>query len=201
MDNTLINIAFEVPIWVKQGVESGTYKIFGGVVRDNMGQIVLHLKEVGLQNTRKLSKKNLPVVIGVGVTLVAVGGTYYVYKRFKSKKKQELNQQLTDIDNNINNYFASRGFANLTRDDIQNLIDSLKNVLENPSFHHIKMDKQYYDKIIEFSKCVNQNTCNLALFKKEQVQLPDPRNESTLIEILNIIITSLNKQKQLLFES
>lgn len=200
MDSTLLNISFEVPTWVKQGVDTGEYRIFGGVVRDSMGQIVWHLKEVGTQNLKKVNKNNLPIIIGVVTVLAVVGGSYCLYKKLKSRKEKRLNQQLNAIDENVKNYFSGN-FATLTRADIENLIDSLKAVLNNPTFDHIKTDRQFYCKIIEFSKCVNQNTLNLALHKKMQIQLTEPNTNSNVIDVINIIINGLDKQEKLLFES
>lgn len=204
MDSTLMNVVFEVPLWINNGVVSGTYKIFGGVVRDEAGQIIYHLKnynviEKVVENTKKINKK---VLIGIGsaAVLAAVGGTaYYFYKNYKQKKEKVLNEQLNTVDKNIATYFTRGNFANLTRNDIDDLINSLSTLSNNPQFINIKTDKEFYNKIVEFSKFINQNTSNLALHKQEQILLPEPNNDNKLFDFVNIAIISLNKQKVLLF--
>ena len=77
----MLEVMFDVPDWVEEGVQSGAFQIFGGVIRNSEGEIVCHLKEA----IAELSKsKTRYVIIGLAVTAVA-GGAYYVYKKVAKK--------------------------------------------------------------------------------------------------------------------
>lgn len=39
----VIQVAFEVPTWVQNGITDGSLRILGGVVRNLRGEIVYHL--------------------------------------------------------------------------------------------------------------------------------------------------------------
>lgn len=109
--------------------------------------------------------------------------------------------RVTECLGEYKNYEYQMG-RHLTRDDIEELINSLSILINNPEFINIKMNKEFYNKIVEFSRFISQNTFNLALHKQEQILLLEPTSNSSLLDFVNIaIINSLNKQKELLFRS
>ena len=48
MDVAVLPKTFAIPDWVALGLADGELRIFGGVVRNAAGQIVLHLKDAGM---------------------------------------------------------------------------------------------------------------------------------------------------------
>jgi len=50
-------VAFEIPPAIQEGIDKGMFFRFGGVIRDQAGHIVTHLKEVELPKAESSSKK------------------------------------------------------------------------------------------------------------------------------------------------
>ena len=78
-----LNVVFDVPKWVKAGLESGKLRVFGGVVRDNAGRIVHHLSEAA----RHAPPKGGKLAIAAVVVAAAAGGGYLLWRRCSRKGK------------------------------------------------------------------------------------------------------------------
>jgi hypothetical protein len=55
MLNDFVEIIFEMPNDIKQGLNEGIYKRFGGVIRTQKGDIATHLREVGIQRIKNVN--------------------------------------------------------------------------------------------------------------------------------------------------
>ena len=74
------NINLVIPNDIQKGLESGIYKQFGSVIRNNKGQIIKHLKAVDFSKDtaneligNKVAKMSL-----VGAGVIVVGGVAYI---------------------------------------------------------------------------------------------------------------------------
>lgn len=95
-------IAFVIPPRIEAGLATGEFVRYGGVVRDDAGHIVTHLKEVptpkldkAIGVARKFAEANKVALVAGTVAAAALGGTavaVFAVKR-KKVKKAELRLQ------------------------------------------------------------------------------------------------------------
>ena len=77
------NINLVIPNDIQKSLESGIYKQFGSVIRNNKGQIIKHLKAVNFsKDTANKLIGNKAIKVGlIGAGVLAVGGVgYYGYR-------------------------------------------------------------------------------------------------------------------------
>jgi len=137
----VLEVAFHVPQWVEAGVAAGELHVFGGVVRDNAGQIVLHLREA-IRNTprNKVGPIALAVGIGMAVGALAAGGVYYVYTR--RSRKGRLLAALEAVDGEMSTYLVHAQQRALTPDDVESLSTALAafvDVWHQPKFRDVEI--------------------------------------------------------------
>lgn len=78
----IYNVNFDLPANIIKGLAENSYKIFGGVVRDQKGHIIAHLQEVapvigeqGVKILAKAASKNKCLLgIGIGAAVATVAG-------------------------------------------------------------------------------------------------------------------------------
>ena len=105
-------IAFDIPPLIASKLLTGEYIQWGGIVRDQAGRIVKHLKPVQIEqageqaiNVAKAVKniarnnKNAVIVVGVTVAAAAIAGGAAIYQHVKKSKQNavafsELNEAL-----------------------------------------------------------------------------------------------------------
>ena len=105
-------IAFDIPPHIASKLLTGEYIQWGGIVRDQAGRIVKHLKPVQIEqageqamNVAKAVKniacnnKNAVIVVGVAVAAAAIAGGAAVYQHIRKGKQNavtfsELNEAL-----------------------------------------------------------------------------------------------------------
>ena len=105
-------IAFDIPSHIASKLLTGEYIQWGGIVRDQAGRIVKHLKPVQIEqageqamNVAKAVKniarnnKNAVIVVGVAVAAAAIAGGAAVYQHIRKGKQNavtfsELNEAL-----------------------------------------------------------------------------------------------------------
>ena len=49
-----ISVSFEMPSYIRKGLETGSFERYGGVIRDKSGQVVHHLVETGLESAPEI---------------------------------------------------------------------------------------------------------------------------------------------------
>lgn len=128
-----IQVIFEVPRVVQEGINSGALRLFGGVVRNQKGEIVYHLRDV-LEIVEKANTKNKMIAAGVGIlgTFAVVSGTYAVYKILN--KKNILPNVINDFNQSFVEYIIAAKNMEINTDVINKLDDSaelLKDILKN----------------------------------------------------------------------
>lgn len=145
----LIQVALEVPDDVYIALLNGDLVRRGGVVRDTAGQIVLHLKEVGLQDDEAsmaiaqkaaaLAKQNKVVLIGIGVAAAAtaVGGAIvHVVKSRKEKKLESITEVESSFNASMQTYLDSVRSGNLNEESLEEIIaqvDAIKDEMDGGS--------------------------------------------------------------------
>lgn len=140
--------AFDLSGELLEGVLSGKYKVFGGVVRyaagPNKGQIVKHLKPVDLDNAQqaknlavnvaKQLKGNTPALVAVGAAAAAAIGTgiYFAVKGREPKAVKEFRSALGQ-------YLASIRNGDLSLDEIENLSEQIQELKKRKDYDDIRI--------------------------------------------------------------
>ena len=140
------NINLVIPNDIQKSLESGIYKQFGSVIRNNKGQIIKHLKTVDFSKdtTNKLiSNKAIKVgLIGAGV--LAVGGVgYYGYRSI------QMNSVSKTLIKRLTQYLIAAQKGELTEKDIDKFLNFLN---KNESLlKKLELDT-YLDELFELVK-------------------------------------------------
>jgi len=120
-----INVVFNVPNWVEAGRKSGDLRLFGGVVRDNSGQIVYMLKE-GAQQAAKT--RNGKIVIAFVAAATVAGAGYYIYKKCNKKAAaQDIGGQ---VEAGIQQYLANASHQRFYAEQINELWKEIARFLD-----------------------------------------------------------------------
>ena len=103
----VITVLFELPKYLEQGLKSGEYIRYGGVIRSaSNGSIVQHLVETGIAESKNqmvpaiLSSQGLVIGMGavsIGVTMV---GMYILAKRIK-QAEEKIIEAISKLDEKI----------------------------------------------------------------------------------------------------
>lgn len=139
-------IAFEIPELIQQGIDNGTLIRFGGVIRDQAGHIVEHLKEVPLPKTdndtnkskiMEFAKKNKYFLIGtVVVTAVAAGITYIVIRNNKNRE-EKIPKCVADFNKSFTKYFDSIRKGNVSEEKVDEVMLALEEIKKNQDVGNI----------------------------------------------------------------
>ena len=116
------NINLVIPNDIQKGLESGIYKQFGSVIRNNKGQIIKHLKAVDFSKAtanKLIGNKAIKVgLIGAGV--LAVGGLgYYGYRSI------QMNSVSKSLIKRLTQYLITAQKGELTEKDIDKFLNFL----------------------------------------------------------------------------
>ena len=164
-----VQVLFDVPPEIMEGLNSGIYKLFGGVVRNAKGEIVYHLKdalEVGEQSQKAVrqvaqaaiqepkasgllakagafaAKHKVGVGIGIGLVVAAAG--YGIYKLVTSKKddidRQEAPTEVRRFNNALNEYLQAIRQGQLTPDKVSELSEALEQLKKMDDAGSIKIE-------------------------------------------------------------
>ena len=120
MVNNNINLVIHNEI--QKGLESGIYKQFGSVIRNNKGQIIKHLRAVDLsKDTANKLIGNKAIKIGlIGAGVLAVGGVgYYGYRSI------QMNSVSKTLIKRLTQYLITAQKGELTEKDIDKFLNFL----------------------------------------------------------------------------
>ena len=120
MVNNNINLVIHNEI--QKGLESGIYKQFGSVIRNNKGQIIKHLRAVDLsKDTANKLIGNKAIKIGlIGAGVLAVGGLgYYGYRSI------QMNSVSKTLIKRLTQYLITAQKGELTEKDIDKFLNFL----------------------------------------------------------------------------
>ena len=214
MGNT--QVAFDIPPAIQKGIDAGTLIRYGGVVRDQAGHIVKHLKEVKVvksaENVQKavpavqesgnalgkivqVAKKNKYAIIGTAVAFVVAGITYVVMKN-KKGEKVVVPKCVADFNSALMTYVDAIRKKKVTEAHIDNVLSALDQIKENQSKGYIEGDFSFENAEL-LIKMIRDYT--VALAEANNYEITDN------IEIRNDNIidlqTYLNIQKKVFEES
>lgn len=128
-------VAFDIPVDIAKKLAAGSLIRYGGIVRNNAGQIVKHLKEVpinpaeertlkqAIQKAMHLAKgkKVIPVIAIAGAVLI--GGVIYSAVKGTEKRKTEEAQSnaVKNFNAQFTNYLKALRSKSLTLNEVSNL--------------------------------------------------------------------------------
>ena len=116
------NINLVIPKDIQSGLESGIYKQFGSVIRNNKGQIIKHLKAVDFsKDTANKLIGNKAIKVGlIGAGVLAVGGVgYYGYRSI------QMNSVSKSLIKRLTQYLITAQKGELTEKDIDKFLNFL----------------------------------------------------------------------------
>jgi len=164
-----VQVLFDVPPEIMEGLNSGIYKLFGGVVRNAKGEIVYHLKdalEVGEQSQKAVRQVAQAAVqepkapgllakagafaakhkvgVGIGIGLVVAVAGYSIYKLVTSKKddidRQEVPVEICQFNKALNDYVDAIRNGQLTPDVAAALSNALDQLKSTEDAGSIKIE-------------------------------------------------------------
>ncbi|MCR5456621.1 MAG: hypothetical protein K6F14_00930 [Clostridiales bacterium] len=194
----IVQVPFEVPPEIYDGILAGKYNMFGGVVREavgaHKGQIVKHLKPVGKDMADKaknagvrvaeLVKENPKIalvgglVIGVGAGAIAIG------KKVSQRIKEKDQDAVKKFEKVFKIYLNAIKHGNLTLEIIEEVMDALTelNTSKRVEEYSIKMTASELEVLLN---SINEYTFDLA--KRNNVELSEvekQRYDGTIIGIM-----------------
>ena len=116
------SINLVIPNDIQKGLESGIYKQFGSVIRNNKGQIIKHLKAVDFsKDTANKLIGNKAIKVGlIGAGVLAVGGVgYYGYRSI------QMNSVSKSLIKRLTQYLITAQKGELTEKDIDKFLNFL----------------------------------------------------------------------------
>lgn len=132
-------VAFFVPSYIQQGIDSGIFVRCGGVIRNTKGQIIKHLDELPApkenSNLAKainfVSKHKVAFGIGVATATVAAVGIVYIIIKNKKNEEIEIPKCIVDFNDALSLYFHSIKSSDVSEEIIDQLIIALDEVKKN----------------------------------------------------------------------
>lgn len=167
---TKLKVLFDVPKWVKKGLDNGSFQRSGGVIRDNAGRIVHFLKE-GTGRTPQLPG---PLILAGLAAVAVVGIGYYLYSR---RKKERMSESPTiDLDafeKAIRTYYESAKKQRLSLAEIRQLSSELQkfiNLMESSDFQDAEISIDNTDALEKLRDFHNfLRAINLKLQEEQQI--------------------------------
>lgn len=132
-------VAFDIPPAIQLGLDAGTLIRYGGVVRDQAGHIVKHLKEVPIvennegviKEVMRFAKKNkYALIIGTAVTAVIGGITYIIYKN-KKGEAVKIPKCVDDFNTALMKYVGAIRKGKVSESDIDRVLTALAEIKIN----------------------------------------------------------------------
>lgn len=188
-----IQVQFEVPLWVQQGVASGEYNIFGGVVRDLNGQIVHHLK-----NAVDLPKKAKGKVIVVAIAAALAAGICYALYKFLNKK-QRLANQLENFDDYLQLYLQEATSKELSINTIKKLHSTCEQIINMHDDHKKIGNIEVVNKsrIKEITIAIRDYTEKLSESNSIDKKIPELANDDSIVGRIIDIRDLLQLQREI----
>ena len=153
------SINLVIPNDIQKGLESGIYKQFGSVIRNNKGQIIKNLKAVDFsKDTANKLIGNKAIKVGlIGAGVLAVGGVgYYSYRSI------QMNSVSKSLIKRLTQYLITAQKGELTEKDIDKFLNFLnknesllkKLELDTSLDELFELDKTYTEQFAEANNYV-----------------------------------------------
>ncbi len=223
MDVAVLPKTFAIPDWVALGLADGELRIFGGVVRNAAGQIVLHLKDAGMAKeaaraAAKAARKAVDAGAGKGkliamgiVAAVAVGATvgaiYHYRKRGSTAEVDIADPVIGSIDvfqQSALEYSRALQSGRLSRTTLSNLqtaVDRLHESLNQAEQANLSVlqARAQIENARTFCKMVSNLTSEVMAKDGSAHTQPLPPQSNDLIQHLEYLSLLLDWQSRLLF--
>ncbi|WP_129583402.1 hypothetical protein [Actinomyces mediterranea] len=150
-------VAFVIPPHIEAGLADGKLVRYGGIVRNETGHIVTHLKEVpppkldkALERARKLAATNKRALVAGVVVTVALVGTAITVKTIKQRK---LGKAEIQVHKALSAYFEAIVAQDMNLsviDKLQQALVDLREVTGKPI--NELLEGEALDSLIEYSR-------------------------------------------------
>ena len=196
----IVQIAFDVPDDIYEGLMNGTLSNFGSVVRDSKG-IVAHLKQADLplqevkEGAKALVKNKKLMIVGGAVLLVtgAVAGGVTIANSVKKKKAEKRTPLvIKEFNTAFGEYLDAINKSKLDDTVISNLISKIEALQSTTEQGEIEMDYSS-DQVKAFIKLITNYTKQLAKANDYSVRNIKVKDKSPILELNNC----LNIQKDI----
>lgn len=196
----IVQIAFDVPDDIYEGLMNGTLSNFGSVVRDSKG-IVTHLKQADLplqevkEGAKALVKNKKLMIVGGAVLLVtgAVAGGVTIANSVKKKKAEKRTPLvIREFNTAFGEYLDAINKSKLDDTIISNLISKIEALQSATEQGEIEMDYSS-DQVKAFIKLITNYTKQLAKANDYSVRNIKVKDKSPILELNNC----LNIQKDI----
>ena len=196
----IVQIAFDVPDDIYEGLMNGTLSNFGSVVRDSKG-IVAHLKQADLplqevkEGAKALVKNKKLMIVGGAVLLVtgAVAGGVTIANSVKKKKAEKLTPLvIKEFNTAFGEYLDAIDKSKLDDTVISKLISKIEALQSATEQGEIEMDYSS-DQVKAFIKLITNYTKQLAKANDYSVRNIKVKDKSPILELNNC----LNIQKDI----
>nr|DAH94387.1 MAG TPA: tRNA ribose 2'-O-methyltransferase, aTrm56 [Caudoviricetes sp.] len=196
----IVQIAFDVPDDIYEGLMNGTLSNFGSVVRDSKG-IVAHLKQADLplqevkEGAKALVKNKKLMIVGGAVLLVtgAVAGGVTIANSVKKKKVEKRTPLvIKEFNTAFGEYLDAINKSKLDDTVISNLISKIEALQSATEQGEIEMDYSS-DQVKAFIKLITNYTKQLAKANDYSVRNRKVKDKSPILELNNC----LNIQKDI----
>ena len=196
----IVQIAFDVPDDIYEGLMNGTLSNFGSVVRDSKG-IVAHLKQADLplqevkEGAKALVKNKKLMIVGGAVLLVtgAVAGGVTIANSVKKKKAEKRTPLvIKEFNTAFGEYLDAINKSKLDDTVISNLISKIEALQSATEQGEIEMDYSS-DQVKAFIKLITNYTKQLAKANDYSVHNIKVKDKSPILELNNC----LNIQKDI----
>lgn len=133
----LLPVAFDIPPFIQEGLANGSFIRYGGVVRDQAGQIVQHLTEVEMITNEGagIAKRAFSFVKknkwAIGVALVAAGGIAWAVSKNRKNQSVRVPKCLVDFDAAFQRYIVSAKDGTINQKIIEDVLVSLEEIRKN----------------------------------------------------------------------
>lgn len=185
----VIQDAFDIPDEMLAKIAIGELKRFGGVVRDNKGQIVKHLKRVDVpkaeEPTLKVGGKILQfaknnktgIIIGTFIIVAATAGTTYMVAKNRLKKNSAMeSEKVLRFRMSLQLYLEAIKTGSLELSLIEDLLESLDDLKKQENYETIRIELSTKDldllvnRLYEYTqKLASDNKIKLSRLEKRPV--------------------------------
>jgi len=192
----VIQVLFEVPTWIQVGLNDGTFKLFGGVVRNSKGAIVYHLKNGNkiLENTSSKTKVIIGGIILCG-TIITVGSVY-AYNKYVKRKETQIDEMI-DFNEVLEKYITAGVQGNLNSDIITELNNACMGLFRVINDDIIDLSDVEHSKINDIIDSIKQYTEKLCIVNKVDEVIPQRKQSESINDNLIELSDYLKIQKSI----
>lgn len=219
-----MQVLFDVPPDIMEGINSGVLKLFGGVVRNAKGEIVYHLKdalEIGEQGQKAVqqaaqlavkepeapgllakagafvAKHKAGVGIGIGLFIAAGVGIYKLVTSRNTAEDESAPLEIVEFNHALNAYLLAIKNGQLSPEVIDSLttaIDKLK-VLEDRGKIKIELTPEQIDAIVDIIGTYTKKAAEVNHYPLNDIEiLPSAKSRGKL----TFLQRNLAAQKQII---